>query len=90
VSLLATESELLVLLGTAVGATVSAAALAVWLTGLLDGDVEEIIGVISGGRRIGLALCEVEEKRLARELLPKKYIIDPDEVLVVTYSSSKC
>lgn len=64
VSLLATESELLVLLRTPAGTTVSATALALGLAGLLNSDVEEILGVVGGGRRIGLALCKVEKKRL--------------------------
>lgn len=79
VSLLATESELLVLLRTPVGTAVSATALALGLAGLLNGDVKEILGVVGGGGRIGLALCKVGKEILARELLPpKKYIIGPD------------
>lgn len=55
-ALLTTEAELLVaLLALSVGATLAVASLG--LAGLLDGDVEEIVGVVGRSRGVSLALC---------------------------------
>ena len=55
-TLLTAEAELLVaLLALGVGATLAVAPLG--LARVLDGDVEEIVSVVSGGSGVSLALC---------------------------------
>lgn len=59
-SLLATESKLLVLLlalGVGSVTTCTATLAALGLLGVLDGNVEQVIGVVGRSRRVSLALC---------------------------------
>lgn len=60
-ALLAAEAELLIsLLALVVGAIAgTTAALAIGLVSILDGNIEEVIGVVGGGRSVSLALCRI-------------------------------
>lgn len=60
VTLLTTEAEFLVsLLALEVGTALTAATLAVSWARLLDGHIEEVLGIVGRSRSISLALCKI-------------------------------